>query len=196
MSAIWYSKDLISVSRFMELVLGLIQDVDLLLALVVLVFVESIRVVLIGADNVIVFEAAMLFVYSWCIEIPFLYLVILYIGIKIARMLVTKPRKAIRCPFVTPKSSSGGRIGSGIGLVMVAIGLSALFHAIMARLLTINLLSMIIYVLLSLLVLFKLTRSGVALRLLPCILLVSLPPFGVISVVSGLSLVSKGEHVA
>lgn len=190
-NSLLYPTKLLTMLRFFEILEAIINNIHLVLIAFLLIFIEVLRVAIINAKALILVEAFLLFIYCWSIEIMVLYLVLSCLYLKIIQNFI--PRQEIARDFKNlpikqnmfiPSHSMNSAISPRYNSnpILIIIGFCIGIHVIYSYFLTVNLLSMIIYVALVVSVITRGLKYHKVRYQMIDVPLAIIPPFGVIPV--------------
>lgn len=172
------------ISRFLTLTSQLISNFHLVLLLIVLMLLEILRTMFLGEKIVLLFEALLLFLYSWSIEITLVYLFISYVGIKILQNFVSEI-KTLRTgsPCCTPGTILDIDTNNIlISVIPMVLGVCILMHVIYSYFLYVSILSMLAYLVIVTSTVF-IALNECKSNLLIHSVLAAIPPFGIITLI-------------
>lgn len=181
--------EILSLLRFLEILEVIVRNLHLFFVIFLLVFIEVLRVVIVNARVLILIEAFLLFMYCWSIEIVLLYLLLSYICLKVVQNLMPRretsrsSKNLVNQNTVTsPNCMNNTRLSVlDSNIMLIVIGSCIGIHIICSYFISVNLLSVIIYVSSVIVVINRsLKCHRIKHQIVLDILLSVIPPFGII----------------
>lgn len=172
------------ISRLLTLVSQFISNFYLMLLLAVLILLEILRVMFLGEKIVLLFEALLLFLYSWSIEIILAYLVISYVGLKVLQNFISEIRTLRNAPSSCTLGATLDVAAKKIlaSVMPTVLGICILVHVIYSYFLYVSVLSMLAYLVIVTSAVFVALNECKGNLLIHCVL-AAIPPFGVVTLI-------------
>ncbi|MEM1721151.1 MAG: hypothetical protein QXN14_03035 [Ignisphaera sp.] len=160
-------------SRVINILVFLSMNIEYTVLLLILIFVETLRISIINTRALLLFESMLLILYLWSIEVVLIYIVMSYVLLKLADKCVYSHNNHL-CLSLSRECNSEPK---SRGLIILILGICIGVHILYSYIISVNIVTVAIYA----------TIMSICYRL-SCIsknhgveiLLSAIPPFGVI----------------
>lgn len=168
---------LLNISKISTIITCFQKNFYLLLILIILTIIEVVRVLILNTKAVLLIEVILLFIYSLSIVIAIAYLGFIYICIKILQNFIPAQRTIKGIEIYTLKKANLRKFR---GLMFLLLGLTILIHVLYSYFIPINIFSLFMYIGVLIIVNIAIFDMYKAIDSTPHIIILAIPPFGVI----------------
>lgn len=162
------------VMMIVTVVNSLIVNLEYAFIMLLMVFLESIRISAINAKILGLIETLILFIYLWSPEIVLVYIAILYILNRIANELIPKGLAvSIHTSLMCNSIIQSAYNSCYKGCMLAGLGISILLHVLYSYFIPLNIVTILIYLLIMMAVTIKIQRTRES-------IIYAIPPFGIL----------------